>query len=188
VTERLTRFRLRRLPTAELTPAERRAIRRLLWDAFAREPEDERFTEDDWHHALGGAHIVLDVAGQIVAHAAVVERQLHVAGVPIRTGYVEAVATRPTRQGKGFGTMLMRDVNAYLGERFELGALGTGRQGFYERLGWETWCGASSVRTPGGPEPTPDDDGYIMVLRTRRTPPLDLESAISCDPRQGDAW
>ncbi len=32
----------------------------------------------------------------------------------------------------------MRKVNVNICDRFELGALGTGRNSFYERLGWVT--------------------------------------------------
>ena len=142
-------MRLRRLRTDDLTPAEVVEIRRLLDAAFG-DDEEERFTEADWDHSVGGVHFVLDDEGQIVSHASVVERELHLAGQPFRTGYVEAVATRPDRQGEGFGTTVMRDATAYVRETFELGALGTGEQGFYERLGWTIWAGPSSVRTDDG--------------------------------------
>ncbi len=66
----------------------------------------------------------------------------------------------------------MRDVSGYIVDRFELGALGTGVHGFYERLGWRTWTGPSTVRMPDGDRPTPDDDGYLMVLATPSTPPI----------------
>jgi aminoglycoside 2'-N-acetyltransferase I len=150
--------------------------------------EEERFTDEDWDHALGGAHFVLDLEGEITAHAAVIERRIEVDGRPFRTGYVEAVATAPARQGMGFGSLVMGDVGSYVRERFELGALGTGRQGFYGRLGWRTWTGPSFVRTDGGLRRTPDDDGYIMVLPTASTPPLDLGLPISCEWRPGDVW
>ena len=163
------------------------AIRALLWAAFAKD-EDGALTEDDWQHALGGTHFVAQVGATIVAHAAVVERSLHVAGVPIRTGYVEAVATLPELHGRGHGTALMREVDALIERDFDLGALGTGSQGFYERLGWQIWRGPSSVRMPAGDERTPDEDGYIMVLVTPRTPAIDLEAPISCEWRPGDVW
>ncbi len=131
---------------------------------------------------------MLDVDGQIVGHASVVERELHVDGRPLRTGYVEAVAVAPNRQGKGLGSIVMTDVTAYVREHFELGALGTGRITFYERLGWRTWKGPSSVRMPGGPQRTPEDDGYILVLPTPTSPELDLAAPISCDWRPGDVW
>jgi aminoglycoside 2'-N-acetyltransferase I len=179
--------RLRRLSTTELAASELTVIRAIMLDAFGSD-DDERFTDDDWEHAVGGVHFVLDIDGEVVAHAAVVERELQIAERPIRTGYVEAVATAPAHQNVGYGSLVMTDATAYVRERFELGALGTGRQRFYERLGWLTWRGPSSVRTAKGLLRTPDDDGYIMVLATPSTPRLDLTAPISCAWRQGDAW
>jgi len=159
----------------------------VLEEAFG-DDEDERFTDDDWQHAIGGVHFVLDVNGEIVTHASVVERELHVDGRAFRTGYVEAVATAPDRQGAGFGTLVMREVTAYIADTFELGALGTGRHRFYERLGWQPWRGPSSVRSAGGERRTPDDDGYILVLLTAASAGLDMAAPISCDWRPGDVW
>lgn len=181
------RVRLRRLSTPELTPGETRAIRALLAAAFGPDEED-RFGDDDWEHALGGTHFVLELDGEIVAHAAVVEREINIDGQPLRTGYVEAVATASEHQGKGLGSVVMSDVTSWIKDRFELGALGTGRHRFYERLGWLTWRGPSFVRTEDGVRRTPDDDGYILVLPTSSSPPLDLKSPISCEWRAGDVW
>jgi aminoglycoside 2'-N-acetyltransferase I len=168
-------------------PPDVAAIRDLLEAAFGQEDE-ERFSDDDWDHALGGTHFVLEQDGVIVAHASVVERELHVGGRPVRTGYVEAVATAPDWQGSGLGSLVMADVTTYIRDRFDLGALGTDRHSFYARLGWQTWTGPSSVRTPVGPRRTPDEDGYIMVLPTPTSPPLDRSAPISCDWRPGDVW
>ena len=182
-------LRIRRLPTPELTATQTDGLRRLLWAAFNDPNPDERFSEDDWQHALGGMHFLAEEDGRIVGHGSVVERDIRVGGRPLRTGYVEAVATDPQRQGRGIGTALMRAVAAYLGEAgYQLGALGTGSQGFYERLGWTTWRGPSSVRTPEGERPTPEEDGYIMVLATPASPPFDLDAPISCEWRPGDVW
>ena len=181
------RLRLRRLSTPELTSSETTAIRALMRVAFGTD-EEERFSDDDWRHALGGVHFVLELDGEIVAHAAVVEREIRVGDQPFRTGYVEAVATDPARQGVGLGSIVMTDVTEYIRERFDLGALGTGRQSFYGRLGWRIWAGPSSVRAVDGDQPTPDEDGSIMVLSTATTPPLDPAAPISCEWRPGDAW
>ena len=173
--------------TTACLPASRlRAIRALLDEAFAADAD--RFDDLDWEHALGGTHVLAEAEGRIVAHAAIVHRTLHVAGTPLRTGYVEAVATVTARQGAGIGSMVMDEVGRLIRERFELGALGTGRHAFYARLGWETWRGPSFVRTGDSLEPTPDDDGSIMVLRTPSTPRLDLDAAITSDWRAGDVW
>ncbi|MEP6639678.1 MAG: GNAT family N-acetyltransferase [Chloroflexota bacterium] len=180
--------RLRRAASADLTLAETEGIRALMVAAFGPD-EDERFTDADWEHALGGTHFILELDGDIVTHASVVERELHVGDRPLKTGYVEAVATAPGREGSGFGSLVMADVGVYIRDRFELGALGTGRQSFYGRLGWRTWAGPSSVRaTDGKRPPTPEDDGYIMVLETPSSPTLDLSRPISCDWRPGDVW
>ena len=181
------RPRLRRLATQDLTPREITVIRDILERAFGPTKE-ERFTDDDWDHAVGGVHFVLELDGEIIAHASIVERELHVDDRPLRTGYVEAVATAPDRQGAGFGSLVMADVSSWIKDRFELGGLGAGRQRFYERQGWLTWAGPSSVRTPDGPRRTPEDDGFIMVLPTPSSPPLDLTAPISCEWRPGDVW
>lgn len=178
---------LRRVLTKDLTPAEIGAIRNLMVVAFGPD-EDEWFTDADWDHAVPGVHFVLELNGEIIAHASVVERELHVDRQALRTGYVEAVATAPDHQGAGFGSLVMADVTSYIRERFELGALGTGRHRFYERLGWLTWTGPASVRTPEGARRTPDEDGYILVLPTPSSPKLDLSAAISCEWRPGDVW
>lgn len=183
----LDRARLRRLSTDELTSAEIAAIREILAAAFGND-EEERFTQDDWDHALGGVHFVLDLDGEIVTHASVVQRDIHVGGQPLRTGYVEAVATAPEYDGAGFGSLVIADVTSYIRDSFELGALGTGRLHFYERLGWIVWAGPSSVRTAEGLRRTTDEDGYIMVLETPSSPLLDTTATISCEWRPGDVW
>ena len=187
MTSRRAQPRVRRVPTDRMTGPELDAIRGLMDEAFGS--GEEAFGDDDWAHALGGLHVVLDVGGRIAAHAAVVERELRVGGRSLRTGYVEAVATAPDLQGTGLGTAVMGPVAIHIRDRYELGALGTGSHTFYERLGWRTWRGPSSVRLPDGRErPTPDEDGFIMVLLTRTTADLDLALPISCDWRPGDVW
>lgn len=178
--------RIRSLATAELTPADVDALRRLMDEAFAKD-EHGGFSDDDWEHALGGVHVLAEEDRRIVGHAALVERDIRVAGRPLRTGYVEAVATAVSRQRAWIGTAIMLAVAEHLG-MYELGALGTGSHGFYARLGWKSWRGSSYVRTSDGDRPTPEEDGYIMVLRTSLTPPLDLDEPISCEWRSGDVW
>lgn len=181
------RDRVLQLRTEELTDRQVQAIRSLLDAAFADDP-DGGFAEDDWDHAIGGLHFVLERDSEVLVHASVVRRALQIAGRPTRTGYVEAVATAPDQQGTGLGTRVMREVGSHIAASYELGALGTGSHGFYQRLGWRTWRGPSSVRMPSGERPTPDEDGYIMVLATPTSPDLDLDLPISCEWRSGDVW
>jgi aminoglycoside 2'-N-acetyltransferase I len=178
---------VRRLATSDVRRADLLTIRNLLVSAFGPGLE-ERFTKTDWDHSLGGTHFLVELDGAIVAHASVIERTIEVDGTPFRTGYVEAVAVAPDRQGQRIGSRLMEAVDAFVDERFELGVLGTGRHAFYERLGWTTWRGQAFVRTPSGPRRTPDEEGFILVRTTASTPPLDPDATISCDWRPGDVW
>jgi aminoglycoside 2'-N-acetyltransferase I len=177
---------LRTLASDELGSEEVAVIRRLLDAAWAG--ESGAFTEEDWNHALGGTHFVLEQGGEIVAHASVVERELHTGGHSLTAGYVEAVATRRTHRRRGHGTALMREVGEYIDRTFRLGALDTGSPSFYERLGWVVWRGPTFVRTGGGLVRTEEEDGQVLVRLTPTSPGLDLSAPISCDWRPGDAW
>jgi aminoglycoside 2'-N-acetyltransferase I len=168
--------------TDEISRAELAAIRSLIEEAF-----EGTFDENDWVHALGGTHVYV-VDGVIVAHAAVVPRTLVAADRELRTGYVEGVATARTHRHLGLGSKAMREIAAIIATSFELGALATGVQGFYHRLGWESWRGPTYVSSPSGRVRTADDDGGILIMRTPRTPELDTRVSLTCDWRQGDVW
>jgi aminoglycoside 2'-N-acetyltransferase I len=176
---------IRLLTTPELGPAGVQ-LREMFAAAWAG--PDDGFSDDDWEHATGGTHVMLVADGVVVSHASVVERVLETNGRALRTGYVEAVATWPELQGRGHATEVMNAVGSLIDDRFELGALGTGRHGFYGRLGWERWRGPTAVRTERGAVRTPEEDGFVMVRRTPTTPRLDLEAQITCDRRPGDVW
>jgi aminoglycoside 2'-N-acetyltransferase I len=177
--------RLRSAATAELRGAELAALRELLFEAFAG-----RFDEHDWEHTLGGVHVVASDDDGVVAHGAVVPRVLVTGGRGLRTGYVEGVATRADRRGRGLATLVMREVARVVERDYELGALGDGSgiPGFYQRLGWETWQGPTWVAAPHGRERTAEEDGSILVLRTPATGALDPTASITCDWRAGDVW
>ncbi|MGN6696347.1 MAG: GNAT family N-acetyltransferase [Aquihabitans sp.] len=164
---------------------------RQLMDAAFDDPDhpDEAFTDEDWEHTVGGTHVlVLDGHGGVVAHAALVDRIIDVGGRPLRTGYVEGVATRSDAEGQGHGTRVMTRIGELIAERHQLGALGTGAFHFYERLGWERWQGPSFVRVGDELHRTAEDDEGIMVLRVDRSLAPDLTAPISCDDRPGDVW
>lgn len=163
------------------------AARALCVAAFAGDPDGE-FEDDDWLHALGGWHVVVVEGGTVVAHAAVVPRTIHVAGTPFRTGYVEAVATQPGRHGEGLGSLAMIEIGEIIRREFELGALGTGRWSFYERMGWERWQGPTFVQVDGVDIRTEDDDDGVMVLRFGPSAGIDRRRPIACEQRPGDVW
>ena len=172
-----------RVVSARLSQAVVAEVHSLLWTAFADE-----FSDEDFENAFGGEHVLARDGGELVAHAAVVPRELVVRGRSVRAGYVEAVATLPARHGEQLGSRVMRLLDTGIEEGYELGALLTGRHSFYERLGWERWRGPSYVIEDGTWTRTADDDDGLMVLRFGSSADVDLASPIACHARPGDAW
>ena len=168
--------------TGDLNPDTLGRIKALLEEAYG-----EPFIED-WDHALGGVHFLIEENGEPISHASVVDRRLETGGRTFRTGYVEAVATRPDRQRRGLAARIMHAVSDHIRADFELGGLSIREHDFYERFGWETWRGPTFVRTGNGLVRTEDEDGGVMILRTASTPNIDLDGAITCEWRSGDAW
>ena len=160
------------------------SLHRLWRDAFRG-----GFTVEDADHAFGGAHVVMFEGRDVVAHAAVVPRELLVGDQSFEVGYAEAVAAAPSYQGKGLGSRVMTELNRVLRERYAMGALSTGAHAFYRRLGWERWRGPTHVVTAAGEHVrTEDEDDGVMVLRFGPSETVDLTLPIACHDRPGDAW
>jgi aminoglycoside 2'-N-acetyltransferase I len=176
---------IRVVPSAALSTGEWSALTDLCVAAFS-EPWDGY-----WESIGPGVHVLAEHAERgIIAHAAIVDRLLYPGDAVLRAGYVEAVAVVPDWQRRGLGTRVMEVINGLIDERYELGALGTGSQLFYARLGWVTWQGPALVRQPDGRlERAPDEDGGIMARFTPATPlGLDLTLPIAVDWRPGEVW
>jgi aminoglycoside 2'-N-acetyltransferase I len=173
----------RAAPAAALSTSFLFDVRALLDTAFEGD-----FTDEDWNHAIGGVHVWLSGSRGLISHGSLVERTLVCSGQTLHVGYVEAVATAPAHRHKGHGSMVMKYIGELIREHYTLGVLSTGTHAFYRTLGWENWRGPTFVDGPGGRERTPDDDGDVMILRTPRSPRLDLDGEIVCDWRPGDVW
>lgn len=170
--------------TPELSTAQLASARALMDAAF-----DGDFSDDDWAHACGGWHAILEEGGAVIAHASVVPRALTAGDRAMRAGYVEAVAVTPARQRSGLGSAVMRALHDVIRREFEAGVLSTGEWPFYESLGWARWQGPSFVREASGAlTRTEDDDDGLMVLEGRAGDPLDRTAPIVCEARAGDAW
>jgi aminoglycoside 2'-N-acetyltransferase I len=169
--------------TADLDAATLTAVRALLDDVFGDELD-----EADWEHALGGIHALVWEAGELVAHASVVQRRLLYAGRALRCGYVEAVAVRADARRRGHGGATMDALERVIRGAYDLGALGATDAGaaLYTARGWQRWRGPLSALTPSGITRTEDADGAVYVLPV--TVPLDVSSELTCDWRDGDVW
>lgn len=170
--------------TAELDASTLDGARALLSEVLGT-----GMTGADWEHVLGGVHALLREDGVLIGHAAVVPRVFRHDGRQLRTGYVEGVAVRADRQGRGHGSVLMGSVAGLVHGAYELGALRSSDTAaeFYANRGWQQWRGLLSAATRhGGEQPTPDDEGGVFVLPGAA--PLDLTGPLTCDWRSGDLW
>jgi aminoglycoside 2'-N-acetyltransferase I len=169
--------------TAVLNEETVRAARSLLDEAFGPE-----MTDDDWEHALGGMHALVWEAGELVGHGAVIQRRLLHDTRALRAGYIEGVAVRADRQGKGYGAALMDPLERVVRGAYDLGALGASEigAGFYAARGWRQWRGRTWGLTPAGIVRTEAADGDIYVMEVAAS--LDLTADLTCDWREGDLW
>jgi aminoglycoside 2'-N-acetyltransferase I len=174
---------VRRFATNEASRSLLAEIRRLLVEAFEGD-----FSDEDWENMLGGWHVVVEDGDAVVSHAAVVPRVLEVAARPLRTGYVEGVATAAGRRREGLGTLAMAEITELVRREFEMGALSTGEHRFYERLGWERWRGPTFARRGSTVIRTEEDDDGLMVLRFGPSKDVELTASLSCESRPGDDW
>lgn len=166
------------IPTVALTAAQQAAIIELCTRAY-----QEDFTP--YLAALtDGVHVLAYNEDILVSHAMWVTRWLQVGIEPLRrTAYVEAVATEPAYQHRGYATLVLRRLADEI-QTFDIGALSPSDQAFYARLGWEGWRGPLAVRSDRGLIATPDEQ--VMILRLPNTGPVDLHAPLSIEWRAGD--
>jgi aminoglycoside 2'-N-acetyltransferase I len=168
--------------TADLDAGTLAAARALLDEVF------DDLTDSDWDHALGGVHALAWADGELIGHAAVVQRRLLHGGRALRAGYVEGVGVRADRRGRGHAAAMMAALERVVRGAYDLGALGATDDGaaLYAARGWQRWSGPTSALTPTGIRRTAADDGAVHVLPV--TCPLDRTGELTCDWRDGDLW
>lgn len=183
----MSRVRLLTMQSEELGPERLGELTDLCGAAF-----EQPFAQV-WERIGPGLHVMAERDARIVSHAMVIDRRIylgHEADIALDVGYVENVATLPAAQGQGLATAVMREIGRIIGLEYTLGALASGSNAFYERLGWETWTGPTSVRMPDGERVrSADIDRHVVVLRTPRSPAdLDLREPIAIDWRAEEPW
>lgn len=161
--------------TSDVDVPTRNAIVRMCSDAHGVD-FDELFTR---HLPPDGHHVVATINHDVVGHAVITTRWLQYNnGPPMRTAYIDAVATSPSLQGQGIASAVMRRVAQLASDDHVLACLETDRPGFYARLGWEPWRGPLAGRGTDGLVPTPHQTG-IMILRLPHTPPLAVDGTLT---------
>lgn len=170
------------IPGPALRPGSRAAILGLCRRAYEEEV-------DALYLAMQPvAHVLAWEGARLAAHAMWVDRRLCVGtDEPLRTAYVEFVATEPELQGRGLGTAVMRRLADEIRGDYRLAALCTGSPGFYARLGWLLWTGPLVVRTRSGTlVATPDET--VMVLDVEGGLGPRREEPLSVEWREGELW
>lgn len=177
-----TQVRIKIVEHEALTPQQREVIVALCGRAY-----EEEFA--DFFAALPGAvHLLLYEDDLLASHVCWVERRLQQAGrEPVRTAYVEAVATEPGMQGKGYATRLMQELAERI-QVYPFAFLSPADTTLYTRLGWLPWRGPLFVRTPNGLEAAPDE--HALYLPTHATPEwLNPDDPLSCEWRDApEQW
>jgi len=167
----------------QLTSEQLAEIHALCYRAYAvydvdLEPLFPTFTD--------ATHVIGLWGSVMVSHAMWVTRWLQpVDQPPLRTAYVEMVATDPQFQGHGFATAVMYRLASAIAD-FEIGGLSPAEPMLYTKLGWVFWQGPLFIRTKDGLLSTPAEQ--IMILPLPKTPPLDLTSPLSGEWREGELW
>ncbi len=169
--------------TADLDPPVLRALRALLVDVFG-----EEMTAEAWDHALGGMHALAWDEGELIGHAAVVQRRLLYRDRALRSGHVECVAVRGDHRRRGVGGAVMGEVERVIRAAYDLGALAATEDGaaLYLARGWRQWQGELWTLSPSGPRRTASEEGAVYVLPVALQP--DVGERLTCDWREGHVW
>lgn len=133
-------------------------------------------------------HVLGIVGGTVVSHALWITRWLAPGtSAPLRTAYVEWVATDPPHQRRGYASAVMQALIGAIDD-FQLAALSTSDvgQSLYARLDWERWHGPLFIRGPAGVLATPGET--VMIRRLATTPKLSLDDSLSAEWREGELW
>ena len=139
------------------------------------------------YFAADARHFLAYDGDTLMSHAVVTTRGVQPEGLPIlRTAFVDAVSTLPSRQNQGYGSMTMRRLAESIGD-YEIGCLQTDRTSFYAQLGWQEWRGPLAGRSDRGLIPTPNQRG-VMVLQLPITPPFHLDAALSIERQPERIW
>jgi aminoglycoside 2'-N-acetyltransferase I len=157
-------------------------IAKLLEDSYEGD-----FSEQDWQHTFGGARFVGTLDDQIVAHAAVVPREVLINELPMTIGYLEGVAVSPKFQSQGLGSQLIQHVSDFCRSSYEISMLSTDEFDFYGKFGWQRFKGTSGVMQDSVKSFTPEEDDGLMYLAGNSTDSIEISTAY-CDWREGDCW
>lgn len=142
------------------------------------------FIPDGSIHALG-----YDENHNLMCHAVATERIFRTNNLPeMKAAYIDAVATLPEYQKKGYASQVMQVLTLHVGEAFDIAGLSTYIVPWYANLGWKEWKGPLFLFRDNEVISTPDEKGTVMYYSLPRTPSLDATQSLTASWRPGGGW
>jgi aminoglycoside 2'-N-acetyltransferase I len=175
-------FQITRISDEALNSAISSTLQNLLNNAFEGD-----FSTEDWEHTCDGIRFLGHFEDELIAHGAVVSREICVDGRLSLVGYVEGIAVAPKHRRQGFGSSLMAEISKTCRSDFDISMLSTGEKDFYRRLGWLDFVGKSYVAKGETVLRSDDEDEGLMYL-PGLSRSLESPKEIICESRNGDAW
>ncbi len=169
-----------------LTEKDKKTILHVCNSAFGQ-PFNELFDflSEDAIHVMG-----YDAPSrELLSHAVITERCFWIGDGPgLKTAYVDAVATLPEAQRKGYAGQVMHAVIRAAAPHFQLAGLSTFIDPWYKKLGWVPWRGTLALRQDDAVIATPEEKATVMVHRLPKTPDLDFNAPLIATWRPGGGW
>jgi aminoglycoside 2'-N-acetyltransferase I len=169
--------------TEQLGEEELGELKAMLTSVFG----EERYTEEAWEHCLGGVHYLLRYGDQLVAHGALVPRDLRQGGKVLHGVYGESMATLKDWRRRGFGSVIVAMATAEIRRNYDIGVFAASKYEFYQRLGWQKWRGPTFVETEHGIEAKGPERGAVM-FRLPDNSDVDPDADLTTLSRSGDDW
>jgi hypothetical protein len=123
----------------------------LVWPPVAQVPQSP-VSRIIWDTNYSKRILTRADSGRILSQVALIFRDGHWNGTPLRIGGVAGVGTDPKFRDQGLATLGMKRASEILAEEgFDIGALFCASKmvPFYERLGWLRFDGAVFIKQPG---------------------------------------
>jgi len=131
-------------------------------------------------------HVLGYVKEQLVSHALWLDRPLRIGDGPwLNSAYVEGVATAEAQRTRGYGSAVMRCLQAAIAD-YDLGALSPAVPQWYARLGWQQWLGPLWILDGETQLATPQET--VLIHRTPRAAPLDVNASLTAPWRPFELW
>jgi aminoglycoside 2'-N-acetyltransferase I len=137
-----------------------------------------------------GTHLLGREDGRLVAHLVITDRAMRFGeNAWMRAAYIDAVATHPDFQKRGFAGDLLSLASDLCRERYDLQALSTNAPDLYTRHAFLKWSGKMLIEGEFGEGTTEtEEQGTLMVLFSHRSKITDFTLPVTSNWRPGGGY